>query len=68
MIAGMAHSILKSGAATRNGRRLRVIGLKVRVEATRLTTAVLSLSNPAADVADYVAIRCKWIKGQDSKR
>jgi hypothetical protein len=53
MIAGMAHSILKSGAATRNGRRLRVIGLKVRVEATRLTTAVLSLSNPAADVADY---------------
>jgi hypothetical protein len=52
MIAGMAHSTLKSGAATRDGVAFGY-QLKIRVNGHKPRTSVLSSSNPAADVADY---------------
>jgi len=53
MIAGMAHSTLKSGAATQDGVAFGY-HLKIRVKNGHPAEepTVLSWSNPAADVAD----------------
>jgi hypothetical protein len=52
LIAGMAHSTLKSRAATRNGVAFGY-QLKVRNGHTWPWDPVRSSSDPAADVADY---------------